>query len=89
MKSESNLHCDKPTFLPPPRHKKKVEQINDSSSDEIDVPQEMLYRHVNHTVAKDVKKRGLKSLRKCLLHDNRSYDIWSVYPEGNCLFVII
>lgn len=89
MKSESNLHSNKQTFLLPPSHEKKIEQIDDSSSDEMDVPQEMLYRHVNHTVAKDVKKRGLKSLRKGLLHDNGSFDIWSVYPEGNCLFVII
>ena len=83
------MHSNKQAFLPPPRHERKIERIDDSSGDEMDVPQEMLYRHVNHLVANDVKKRGLKSLRKGLLHDNRSFDIWSVYPEGNCLFVII
>ena len=54
---------------------KACDIVCDDSDDEIDIPKEALYAHVNTNLAKAVKCRGINSLRRQLINDS-TFNIW-------------
>lgn len=80
----SEYHCTNHSIITLPIHHNKMTTSDamSSSEDEIDMPREEMCSYRNVTLAKNVKCRGLGSLRKNLI-ETKPIDIWSTEATIN------